>query len=925
MQLSILSRCSQDAVKMQQSSFKPLSRTCTCRTNSPLTSRDILSSKTVKFVMAFYRTVHEDTDVPDTFPWAHSQNEVLALLKSGGGGLSEEEALIRLESFGSNEIRTRRKISALLILVRQFMSPLIFILIAAAVITVVLNELLETFVILLAVFVNSGLGFYQEYRAENTLERLEVYMKERARVIRDGHEHEIESSFLVPGDMVRLSLGVRVPADMRLISENSLSLDESFLTGESLPVQKHIDIVSEGAQVTERTNMAFAGSLVVEGSCTAVVVGTGERTEIGRIAQLVNASEDDSTPLQKSLSNLAWIIFGGVFAIVTGLFFLGISRGEPVLEMLLLSVATAIGAVPEALPIALTVILAVGVERIAQKRGIMRSLSAAETLGSTTVVMTDKTGTLTQAKMQVIGILSKAHLIHDTAPSSQSGHDETQLLSEAVLATEAVLENPNDNRDAWHFIGRPIETNIAAAAAAAGLDVLALIRDRRVTVMPFNSTAKFSASRDTHTGHIVALGAPDILLQHSTLTKDEYIAIEARMQRLSEEGKRLVGVARIEHAGKKKIDLSTVKNMHFSGIIVLYDPIRPEAKDAVERIERKGARVVMLTGDLKGTAISVGRELGWTIQEGNVMTGDEIRQLTDEELEARLPLMRICARVTPEDKLRIGKMFQARGEVVAMTGDGVNDAPSLKAVNIGIALGSGTDVAKSAADLVLLDDNFETIVLAIEEGRRIISNIRKTFVYLMSNCLDEVILIGGSLVMGLPLPLTAIQIIWVNFFTGSLPALAYAFEENRDVGREAMHGAIFSAQVQYITFGVGIVTSYLLFVLYAGLLHFGVDLATTRTVLFLCFAGYILVISYSIKSLHAPLFTYPLFDNRALNWGVGIAVVLLIASMMVSGLRHLLNLQPISLLWIVFVAGWLILNVVIVEAAKWLFRTLHTA
>ncbi len=877
--------------------------------------------------MSFYRPIHQDTDLPDTFPWAHTQNEVLALLKSGDDGLTEEEALERLDTFGSNEIRTRKKVNALSILLQQFASPLIFILIGAAILTVFLNELLETFVIALAILVNAALGFYQEYRAENTIERLEVYMKERARVIRDGHEHEIESSFLVPGDIVRLSLGTRVPADIRVITEHEFSVDESFLTGESLPVPKHVDMVSEGAQVTERTNMAFAGSLVVEGSATGVVVGTGDRTEIGRIAQLVGSADDEATPLQKSITNLAWVIFGAVFVLVSGLFLLGISRGEPILEMLLIAVATSIGAVPEALPIALTVILAVGVERIAKRRGIMRSLAAAETLGSTTVVMTDKTGTLTQAKMQVIGILTTSQLLKGVRPSighlKELSQDERQVLSDALIATEAVIENPHDAPASWTFVGRPLETNIALAASAAGVDAAALTVKRRSTVLPFNSTQKFSVSRDSKTGHLLVLGAPDVLLQRSDMSKDDYLKIESMIHALSNEGKRLVGVARLEQSGRKKIEADSVRGLTFSGLIVLYDPIRPEAKDAVMRIERKGARVVMLTGDLKGTAMSIARELGWDITEANVMTGEEIRQLSDDELAARLPLIKICARVTPEDKLRVGKLFQSRGDVVAMTGDGVNDAPSLKAVNIGIALGSGTDVAKSAADLVLLDDNFETIVLAIEEGRRIISSIRKAFVYLMSNCLDGVFLIGGSLIMELPLPLTAIQIIWVNFFTGSLPALAFAFEENRDVGREKTQGAIFSIEVRYITFGVGMLTSFLLFVLYAGLLNFGVALEIARTVLFLCFAGYILVVSFAFKSLHAPLFSYPLFDNKVLNWGVGIAFTMLCASMSVPGLCELLDIVPIPAIWLLVVVAWIAFNMTLVEGAKWLLRTLH--
>ncbi len=871
--------------------------------------------------MTFYRTPHEDTDLPDTFPWAHTPDEVLGLLKSDLHGITEEDALARLRSFGANEFRRRKKTPAITIALQQFASPLIFILIGASILTTILQEWVETVVIVLAVTVNAVLGFFQEYRAENTLERLEVYMKDRARVIRGGIEHEIDSSLLVPGDIVRLSLGSRIPADVRVISENSFSVDESFLTGESLPVSKFADVVSEGAPVTERINMGFAGSLVVEGTATAVVVGTGEHTEIGRIAELVSATDNDQTPLQKSLSRLAWLIFAGVTVIVAGLFFLGISRGEPILEMLLLAAATAIGAVPEALPIALTVILAVGVERIAAKRGIMRSLSAAETLGSTTVVMTDKTGTLTQAKMQVTGILTRTALLHGTAPSDSLGHDEKTILADALIATETIVENPNDPKADWRFIGRPLEANIGLAARNADLDVVALTKDRRVTLLPFNSTNKFAVARDTRAKHAIVFGAPDILLQRSELSKDDYIAIEARIQALSEEGKRLVAVARTGEISEKKTDYTKAAHLEFLGVLVLYDPIREEAKGAVQRIEKHGARVVMLTGDLKGTAIAIARELGWDVGEGNVITGTELRQLSDQELMARLPLIKICARVTPEDKLRIGKLFQQRGEVVAMTGDGVNDAPSLKAVNIGIALGSGTDVAKSAADLVLLDDNFETIVLAIEEGRRIISNIRKTFVYLMSNCLDEVFLIGGSLILSLPLPLSAIQIIWVNFFTGSFPALAYAFEENRDVAGERSLGAIFNTQVQAMTIGVGLLTSFLLFVFYALMLKGGVAVEIARTVLFLCFASYILVVAFCFKSLHRPLFTYPLFDNRALNWGIFVAAALLVLSMVVPFLRELLDLVPISVTWVGVVVGWLAFNVLIVEVAKYVLRT----
>lgn len=863
-------------------------------------------------------------------PWSRTPEDLFGLLATTPEGLEDEEAERRLREWGPNELKRNNDWRMLHILLDQFASPLIFMLVLAAVVAMILKDWAEAGVILLAVLVNAALGFYQERKAENTVEQLSSYIKESTRVIRKSETRSVDPSTLVPGDVIHLAFGARVPADVRLIAADDFSTDESVITGESLPIRKSVGEVPEGAGVTERTNMAFAGSLVVEGYATALVVGTAGQTEIGRIALLVSEASQQLTPLQESLKKLAWVIFGGILVVIAGLFFLGLSRGEPFLEMLLLSAAVAVGAIPEALPIALTVILAAGAERVARGRGIMRSLGAAETLGSTTLVMTDKTGTLTQAKMQVTGILTKAELLsgepHAQADMAALSHVQKNLLASALLSTDAVIENPDDFSMSWQFIGRPLEVNIALAAQSAGLDILALTRDRRKQLLPFNSTNKFSVTLDTHEHVYSVLGAPDILLQRSKLSKDEYIALEKQIEVMSEAGGRLLGVARhpMSHAqGAAKADLSGLSHMEFLGVILLYDPIRPDAADAVQRIESHGASVVMVTGDLRGTALSVARSVGWNVEEANIMTGQELREFSDDELRDRLPLIRIFARVTPEDKLRIGRLFRERGEVVAMTGDGVNDAPALKAADIGIALGSGSDVAKSAADLVLLDDSFNTIVLAIEEGRRIISNIRKAFVYLMSNSLDEVILIGGSLIVGLPLPLSAIQIIWVNFFTGSLPALAYAFEENRDVGfKHGGRGSIFNTEVQVLTLGVGIASSVLLFVLYWVLADLPLIAGTAQTTLFLCFASYILVVAFSFKSLHRPLFTYPLFDNKTLNTSLLIAGVVLVCSALVPALRELLGLTTVSGFTVIVVLLWLALNVALVEGAKWVFR--HT-
>lgn len=862
--------------------------------------------------------------IPKTPNWSLSPKEALAALETSNEGLRDLEAAERLKQFGPNILPKGKRLDALSIFLKQFYSPLIFILIAASILTLLLKEWVDSAVIFLAIFVNAALGFYQEYRAENTLVKLTTYIKERARVIRNGREQEFDSEQLVPGDIIRLSYGSRVPADARILSANNLFIDESILTGESLPVQKETRAVSETSGITERINIAYAGTLVVDGSGEAVVSETNGATEFGRIAALVSSTGHDRTPLQKALWNIAWFIFLGISVLVVGMFFIGLARGIPLLEMLLIASAVAVGAVPEALPIALTVILAVGVQRLAERKGIIRNLAAAETLGSATIIMTDKTGTLTQANMRLVGIETR----HELFAGLPAPHESTlpaekrAILEAAILGIDVTVDDSESNAHP-KFSGRSLDVTIANAALHHGIDVVEYMREKHPPLLAFNSTNKFSIVKNKHDERYV-IGAPDILLARSELSKDEFLALSKRVHEISAEGKRLLGIARLSAPrNRNETTPEDAQKLEFLGILVFRDPIRPEAKHALARIEEMGARVVMVTGDLKGTAVAIARELGWHIHEGNAIDAD-LRRLSDDELRAMLPNIKIFARVTPEDKLRIGRLYRELGEVVAMTGDGVNDAPALKAVDIGIALGSGTDVAKSTADVVLLDDNFKTIVAAIEEGRRILANTRKAFVYLMTSCFDEVVLIGGSLLIGLPLPLTALQIIWVNFITGSLPALSYAFEHlyNERPANKKGAGAIFDTKVRVLTFGIGAITSLLLFALYWLLLRFEIPLAEARSILFLCFASYVLAVAYCFRSLRRPLFTYPMFSNRELNWSVVIGAGLLIATFAVPFLRHTFHIEavpPVSLLWIV--AVWVFLNMTIVETTKWLFRS----
>lgn len=858
-------------------------------------------------------------------PWAINTEEVWNSLGARPEGLTEKEAEARLREFGKNIFHTKEKKSFISIFLKQFVSPLIFLLLGAGCLTLILHEWIDAGVIFFAVFLNVILGFYHEYSAENTLDKLTTYIKDRARVKRGGREEEIDSALIVPGDILKLSYGTRVPADARILTCNNFRVDEAILTGESLPIEKSTEPISLTSIVADQKNIAHAGTLVVEGYASAVVFATGNSTEIGKIAGIVSKINRTETPLQRGVDRLAWLVFSLVIVIVIAILILGVARGEAIIPMLLLSSAVAVGAVPEALPIVLTVILAIGATRIASKKGIVRKLTAAETLGSTTVILTDKTGTLTLADMQLVGIHNIASIKAGTTLINKGNNfqeTEKKLLELSLTNIDVTIENPDALEAEWTFRGRPFEINIAKASRMHGIS-LRDVAQQSSLILPFNSTNKFSVALkdDIYT----VMGAPDILLKHSSLSKEDFLLVEEWIEKTSREGKRLIGLANVKKTKGKNFSIEDVKDLEFLGMLAFYDPIRKEVPAAIKNIESHGIKVVLVTGDLVGTALSVAKSLDFIVKEDEVLSGLELRALTDEELLDVISRIKIFARVTPEDKLRIGQMLQKKGEVVAMTGDGVNDSPALKAMDIGISLGSASDVAKSAADLVLLDDNFETISIAIDEGRKILSNIRKSFVYLMSNSLDEVFVIGGSLLLNLALPLTALQIIWVNLFTGSLPALAFAFEE--DLDRERYKGRdlklIFTNEVKILTFGIGVFSSLLLFFLYFFLLKIGLEIHLARSVFFVCFSSYILAVTYSFRSLHKPLFSYPVFSNKKLNVSIFIAIFILVFTMTAPFMRKIFGIAPLPLSWLPFIFLWLVLNVLLVEGAKFILRRKH--
>ena len=870
-------------------------------------------------------------------PWSDPASDITdALGVTLESGLSDEAARSRLHEHGENVFEAKDERGALSIFLQQFANPLILLLCLAVVFTAALGEWLDTSIIAFAVIINAVLGFVQEYKAERAISDLRSYITHRTRVIRNGREIEIDPHLIVPGDLLHITGGSRITADARLLKEIDFTADEAILTGESLPVEKTTAPLPETTPLPERTNMIFAGTLGINGSAYAVVTATGDDTEVGKLARLVSATRSELTPLQQAMQKLTWVIIVVTTLLVGGIFVLGILQNQPLYEMLLLSIAVLVGSVPEALPIGLTAILAIGVERIAKRRGIMRSLTAAETLGSTTLIITDKTGTLTEATMRLQDIDTTAQL---TAPDftpadhhDQFNQEQRELLTLARCASDIVIENPEADAADWVLRGDDLERNIVRAAGRHGITQDQTDRADIQIRIPFSSKHKFSVTRipsrflpahlsEFEDPHVV-MGAPDILLDHAYLEHDEREELKAAVSAHSDYGRRVLGIGLLTpKTDDPSLTVEHARDLVFLGVLSFFDPVRAAVPAALTRINEYGARVIMATGDLPGTAMAVANELGWNVTRRNVLTGAELDAISDDDLIAILNRIHIFARVTPQDKLRITKLHQQQGAVVAMTGDGVNDAPSLKAANIGVAVGSGSDVAKSVADLILLDDNFATIVATIEEGKQILSNIKKVFVYLMSNALDELILVGGAIVLAVPFPLTAVQIIWVNLFAGSLPAIAFAFDGQRMRESETSSRQFFDPRTVFLTTSVGVAVSVFLLALYLFLLNAGVATEIARSVLFASFGAYALITAFSFLDLSRPLFTYPLFQNRVLLLGVIVGLSLMAASLYVPVLQEILNTTPLPLPWLGFVVVWLIGNLMFVEAMKWFANT----
>jgi Ca2+-transporting ATPase len=834
---------------------------------------------------------------------------VLARLASSPAGLAPEEASRRLAQHGPNELAAGGHTTALSILAAQFRNVLIIVLLVAIGLSAALGHGVEAVAIGVIVLFAVALGFAQEFRAERAVEALRRMAAPTAAVLRGGEEDRIPAREVVPGDVLLLHAGDRVAADARLLEAVNLKADEAPLTGESVPVEKQTAPMPSGPlPIGDRRSIVYAGTAVTYGRGRGVVVATAAQTEFGKIARLLEAVEPSRTPLQRNLDRVGKALARAAVAVVVLIVALGVARGQPLVEMLVFGIALAVAVVPEALPAVVTISLALGVQRLVKRNALVRRLAAAETLGSTSVICSDKTGTLTRDEMTVralevagqalvvtgAGYEPRGEFLLDGAPVAPPPA-ALELLAAAALASDARVERPTPE-GGMQVRGDPTEGALIVAAEKAGLRKAELdARSPRVGEIPFTAESKRMTTLHRVGGDTVAYvkGAPEVLLPACArvLTSGgERACDEAERERLSGVARAMAGQALrvLAVARQRGATLETAGGqLTLLGLVGMQDPPRPEAKAALERCARAGVKVVMITGDHPLTAQAVAGELG-LLRTGRVVTGPELDRLSDADLRRQAEDIEVYARVSPADKLRVVTALQAHGHVVAMTGDGVNDAPALKKADIGIAMGiTGTDVTREAAAMTLTDDNFASIVGAVEEGRAIYGNIKKYLMYLLSSNVGEIGLMAGASLLGLPLPLSAVQILYVNLATDGLPALALAVDPPEDDLMErpprSPQAGIFTRPVVALMAAGGAWSALLNLGLFAWALRSGRDQAEAMTMTFLSLVLIQFVKAYGFRSDRRSVLRRP-FANRWLNlavaWELGLLALVVHAPLL---------------------------------------------
>ncbi|MDO8524164.1 MAG: HAD-IC family P-type ATPase [bacterium] len=867
-----------------------------------------------------------------------------SILESSFKGLTSQEADFRLQKNGKNVLPSPKPHSKIKLFLSQFNSPLMYVLLIAVVISFFSKHFSDTIFIIVVLFINTTVGFYQENKANNSLAALKKMVKIKAKVLRDGNEKEIDSENLVEGDVVILKMGDKVPADGRVIESKNLKINEASLTGESKAVKKDEGAkVPENSPLAEQINMAFMGTIIEEGEGKIMVTGTGLNTEIGKIVGLLRETKERKTPLQKKILTLSKQTAVFIIAIIITIILIGYFTEKSFNDILVASLALAVSAIPEGLLPAITVILTLGMRRIFKQKGLVRKLIATETLGSVTVICTDKTGTLTEGKMQVSHVFTSTKELlssnfKNIFKNNNSNGIESHILALKIasLVNEAFVENPDQELEKWIVRGRPTDQALLMAGMQAGiykeeLETQYPVLDR----INFESGAKYAVTYHKFGNKkniLYALGAPEIIIEHSAfldidgkkkkLSPIELKKLFLKVNTLTEKGLRVLACCYKVYPCSTKYEnlLELREKMVLVGFVAIKDPLRVDAAESIEITKKAGIRTILITGDHKLTAKAIALEIGLHAEKENILEGKEIDLLSDDDLKEKVKLISIYARVSPSHKLRIVRALQNNGEVVAMVGDGVNDAPALKIADIGISLGSGTDVAKEVADLVLLDNNFRTIIKAIEQGRVVFGNIRKVFTYLVADDFSELFLFLGCMVMGFPLPLLPAQILWINLVEDGFPDIALTTEQETkgimDEPPRSPKEPILNKPLKkwmvciFLISGLAAFFAFLFFWKSSG----QIEKARSMTFALMCLDS--LVFAFSVRSFKRTIFRKDIFSNRYLVFGVALGLILLLGAVYFPPLQKLLATQPLSGFEWLIILGISLVEIILIEIVK---------
>lgn len=875
-----------------------------------------------------------------------TSKEVFAELHSSNQGLSTQVAVQKLQEHGKNELKKESKTPFTQKLLAQLLDPMIIILVLASVVSAVVGEVIDSAIIIAIVLINTALSLYQEGKAEAAIEALQKMSSPKAKIVRDGKRVEIDSIELVPGDYVILETGDIVPADLRLVDSANLKIDESSLTGESVPVEKDYKQTYKGKmEIGDRENIAYSSTIVSYGRGAGVVVETGENTEIGKIATSISTPEKEQTPLQKRLAGLSKTLGILVIGICLLVLVVGVLRKHEILEMFMTSISLAVAAVPEGLPAIVTIVLSLGMSKMAEKNAIVKKLLAVETLGTTTVICSDKTGTLTQNEMTVVKVYTDGE-VYEVVGTGYNPKGEIILNNESVdvkskkglnfLANIAALTNDAklvQNNEEWGIIGDPTEGALLTFAEKAGYGIEDTNESyKRVEEIPFDSDRKMMTTFHSEfvKDKVISFtkGAPDIVLSNckyfldgeevKELTEKDRDDIMQKNSLFARDALRVLAYAYREWDSipNDKTTENVEKDMVLVGLTGMIDPARPEAKEAIEECKSAGIIPIMITGDHLETGFAIAKELGIATEESQAIMGRELNELSDEQMREVVREKRVFTRVSPENKVQIVQALKEEGHITAMTGDGVNDAPAIKKAHIGIAMGiTGTDVAKSTAEVILTDDNFATIVNAVEEGRIIYSNIKKFVGFLLSCNLGEVLIVFIAILLNLPVPLLPIQLLWLNLVTDSFPALALGVEKGeagimeeppRNPDEPLLDSELkLTIAIQSVAITIATLGAYML-----GLQWYGnqeESVAVARTMAFATLIISELLRSYSARSIKDTLFSIGIFSNRKLVWATLFSLALTLIVMEIPGVRELFKLTPLSVKdWVVILVGALI-------------------